>query len=473
MAFPQRLGRTHPQASRTVGRSILNKAMIKEYLGRGVLIALSVVVALVLAEALYRGSLWLETRPIREAETNPPLPREVRFAATPGLWVFNREYGFDYRPEGMRFGRIVEGKFSECGTMKMNSRGNIARFDTDFNAAEVRIALIGSSYTMVEGTDGRRFHELVEEQVGQALGKRVLVENFGRDSFGVAAMMDMAPAIARDYRPDLIVIAFNTATLAMNRHWRVVKGDDDGNGFANFYMVNGPENERLSSRNARIHEYVMTDRITEEWCDRMAAAVARGDDKARAEDPLVRDILDRFKAMERRRNSLRFVGDLKSLRVSYLYNRIKRGNAFAGIEAYRKDVPLVPYPFNSFAEDPRFVASHKALEASGAAYAIIHVPAYPEVKKNDEWATLDTLGIGLDRAKSLKNSISTTTNKPIRSILPYIATSGLAAEPLAMKALPPDQDWHPSPAGADLFSRAISELIVGELQKTLTKKASR
>jgi hypothetical protein len=143
------------------------------------------------------------------------------------------------------------------------------------------------------------------------------------------------------------------------------------------------------------------------------------------------------------------------------------------MEAYRKDAPLVPYPYRSFAEDERFVNSHRELEGSGVPYAYVHIPSYPEVKDNDEWASIGTIGISEDRARSLLASLPATTGKPILSLLPLLPSAAAGeAERLAVKALPPDTDWHPSAAGADLFAMAATELILPGLSRSAAGKTS-
>ena len=48
------------------------------------------------------------------------------------------------------------------------------------------------------------------------------VINFGRDSYGMLQMFHLANAMTKEFKPDLIIIAFITNDLTRARFWRTV-----------------------------------------------------------------------------------------------------------------------------------------------------------------------------------------------------------------------------------------------------------
>lgn len=426
-----------------------------------VILAFSLLFSLAVCEAGYR--VWLATRldamnPFTRVSKPSKVPATFSFQAPPGLWVFNREYGWDYRPEGYLAGGVRDGRLENCGWNRtFNSRGNIASEESDLIHADIKGLLIGSSYTM-GNIEGRMFNELLGDELAKRTGKKVVIENFGRDSFGVIQMMDMAPTVAERYKPDFIVIAFNSATIAMPRHWRHVRHEK--NGFYIFYQINEPTNRDLNSRNALPHRYVISDKVTPEWCARMTAAATAGDAHALAEDPAIKAMIEWNEEETARREAPKLDINLWRLDRSFLYRRIVSGNAFHGLDIYAKANVLNPLAINDYGDDPGFRSSLARLKASRIPFILVHIPSYPEIKTGREWDAAGAVGGPETREMALVKSLERHAEQPIESLLPRIRAPRKDAAVLAEKADNPDPNWHPSRKGIEAFVPAIADIVM-------------
>lgn len=431
----------------------------KHILASAALLVGSTVFALVLVEAGYRAYIATNVEDYNPFTYEPRENPTVSIHSGPGLWIYNADYGWDYNPEGYRSASVSDGEVQSCGTVQeFNSRGNIAMVETDFDGADVRIALIGSSYTMGKVKD-RFDHEILGELISKRLKRNVLVENFSRDSFGVIQMMDMAAVVARDYQPDLLIIAFNAATIAMPRHWRtVIPG---GDGFYRFYQVNEPRTEGLTKRNSRLHEYVISDLLTSEWCERMTAARKRGETALLRNDPLVKEAIARYRVGESHRQRTDMDVDFTSLERSFLYNLVKHENPLHGMRLYDQPInPIQPLTIRDYQADPKFEESLEALRAAGIPYQLIYIPSYPDLKEGRDWAALGTVGVPADQELALVQSLERATGKRILSLLPGLGVPREDADSLARVARGPKKDWHPSEKGVTEFVNVIADLLV-------------
>lgn len=438
------------------------------------LIFMSIIIAALLAEGAYRVYLKfsLESTALKNSDSSKNAV--ISFMNEKGAWTFDKEVGFNFRPDGYLTGRIADGEFKTCGTVKhFNSRKNVASKETDFSAADIRGVLVGSSYTMGRTKDGRFFHEIVGDILSKKLGKKVLVENYSRDRYGVIQMLDMAAVVAERQRPDFIIIAFNTATIGMPRLWRVIQPDRAG--FYNLAWVNEPEQHNLTPENSLVHRYVLYDKVTLEWCDKMKNAAKANQVTVLHEDPIVRAIIERYREYSMKSKMPALSVDLKQLSTSFLFNRLIHRNAFWNIEVYKsKTNPLPSLHIDDFGEDKKFLESVKALNATGVPFAAIHIPEYPELRTGNEWESIGSGSLLASRGLSLVASLEQNLNQKVLSLLPAIEKSSHDIENLPRKSGPPNMDWHPSQLGVSVYTKIVTDLVYsrffsGEGEKNHTK----
>lgn len=86
-------------------------------------------------------------------------------------------------------------------------------------SSTIRIAVLGDS--MVEAFQvpyGKRFTEVVEKEVAQFTGKNVEVMNFGVSGFGTNREIQMYRHKAREFNPDIVLLAFFPFNDLQNNH---------------------------------------------------------------------------------------------------------------------------------------------------------------------------------------------------------------------------------------------------------------
>lgn len=164
-------------------------------------------------------------------------------------------------------------------------------------ADTLRIALLGDS--MVAGLDvdpQQRIASLWERELSAALGQRVEVVNFAVPGTGTWEQLQMYHLRVREYRPDLVVVAFFWGNDVWNNAAR--RGKGGGNPLEDDYRVRGKDRIRVLHRSftrwlwnhSILYQVVRTgsDRLTElnrqaaihGWADALARLRA---DAARAE----------------------------------------------------------------------------------------------------------------------------------------------------------------------------------------------
>jgi hypothetical protein len=448
--------------SRRIAESKGPGKTVRSSLGNGALIVVGTAIGLLAGEIGYRAYVFTHIEEfVPSQKTADPSPR-FTFGSYPALWAFDREVGWTFRPGGYISGDIDDGRFVRCSRFDpTNERGHIGSVETDWAGAGVRGALVGSSYTMGSDRKEPLFHEILGEVLGKALGKNVLVENFSMDSYGVAQMVEMAAVVARRHRPDFIVIAFNSATLAMNRHWRLLK--PAGDGFYDFYMIPHPDMQDPSPFTAQLHEYVISDRLTDQWCARMTAYAKAGNETALRNDPLVGALVARHQVNHRRRHSPTLTVGFWSLEASFAYLRVAHGNPFWNLSIFavpENPNPVRPLAIDDYGEDGRFLDSVRALKESGVPFYVVHIPSFPEIESGDEWAAAGSVGVAADQERALAASLPARIGQPVLSLLPSIGAPRADADRLAVKARDPAKDWHPNPRGVALFVSAVADILL-------------
>jgi hypothetical protein len=431
--------------ARTIGR----KAKL-------IALACSVVASVILVEVLYREYLRYDLARTERAKLGFDDSPTYRFIGFPPPWTYNAAYGWDFLPGGWRGANIAQGAFDRCVEARyFNLRGNIGSRNRDFENAKPLIFVFGSSFTMTHDDDGRLATEILEDDLRKEF-PAAQVENLSRDSFGVLQMFDMAVEQLQHTRPTVALFVFNTSDVHRPRHWRSVVPSRPG--FWRFYQAITPEVRHRSSETSTLNTaIVITDRLTPEWCDGMTQAKAADAPRLR-EDALVRDGVAEFNENRSVQTTERFAVDFSTLKASFLWNRIARGNEFHDMEIFSSKSPLAPIQISDFHDDPRFVAAAQRLEAMDVPYFLVHLPAYPEMRSGEEYAH-GSFGVPAAREKSLIRSLEGVTRRPILSLLPYVRAPRDDAGDFVHSAAPGAPDWHPNAKGTKLIADALRMLV--------------
>jgi len=423
------------------------------------LILVFVVLTALVAEGAYRVYLKFQIEKTVVQNVGNRKKSVISFMNDKGAWKFDKEVGFNFRPNGYLAGQIVENAFKNCGQVKhFNSRGNIASRKSDYLEADVRGALIGSSYTMGRSKDGRLFHEILSDNLTKKTGKKIVIENYSRDRYGVIQMMDMAAKVATSEKPNFIIIAFNSATIGMPRLWRVVESDRKG--FYNFIWVNEPVQTNLTTKNSKVHRYVLYDKVTSDWCAKMKKALQENRKEILRNDPVILAMIQRYQKYNQKNLMPAMNVNFRTLTTSFLFNRLFRRNAFWNMGIYQtKNNPLAGLEINDYGDDKRFLESVRLLKETKIPFYLVHIPEYPELRTGNEWESIGSSPLPVQRGLSLVASLEKRLNQKILSFLPSIKNNNYDIETLPRKMAPPNMDWHPSDIGVSVYSNILSDIL--------------
>lgn len=373
-------------------------------------------------------------------------------------WRFDRDAGFGYIANLSYWTAYVDkGAFAYCTPpiVMANEQGNIGTVIGSYDAAEIRILVFGDSFATMH-FDGDTWPNLLQRKLAAATGRSVHVVNFGRDSYGLLQMMDLAAREVPIWRPDYVIFAYITNDLVRPRAWRVIK---EVRGFWRFIMAMEPDEGIEPGPNTSTNELgLINPGITRAWCDRMTARLQAGDRAVAREDPLVQELVRQYNTI-RHENARQIVDpkdvDLWSPRWSYLYNRIVHADTFHETGVRSRRVGYVLIDDETYQGDQRFVDAAARVLATGAKPILIHFPVLPEIESGRQYlwnragATTEKQGSGLVR--SLEAIVGTKSVNlleylpmPIKDFKPYVASP---------------QDWHPNAKGIDLYSDAVLKAL--------------
>ncbi len=430
-----------------------------------ILLVASLAFGVLAAEGGYRLWLAYKLRALAGPVAEDPNPSFGVYNTAP--WRFDREAGFAYIANLPYWTAYIDrGAFAGCTQPQVmtNAQGNIGRIIGSYERADLRILVFGDSFATMH-YDGDTWPNLLQRKLEKATGRSVHVVNFGRDSYGLLQMMDLAAREVPNWRPDYVIFAYITNDLVRPRAWRVIK---EVRGYWRFIMATEPDESIEPGPNTSTNEQgLVNPKITRAWCDAMMAHLQRGDAAARREDPVVRELVRQYNTI-RRENARQVIDphdvNLWTLRVSYLYNRIVHGDTFLGTGVRPRRVGYATIELDDYARDRRFVEAAAKVLAAGAIPILIHFPVLPEIEAGRQYlwrlagATDERQGSGL--VKSLERILGTRSVNlldylpmPIHDFKPYVAAP---------------QDWHPNAKGIDLYSDAVLKALlargVGEAQ---------
>ena len=397
--------------------------------GSGLLVLLGCLVGFGLSEAGFRSYLYLSYPQMFHRRDQHIAAYDVSH------WEFDERFGYVYPPERViHQTNVQDGRVSSCQRLDViNKYGNIGPIVGDYHQAEVKVLVFGDSWSAFHH-DGRTWPAFLQEVLEARLNKKVHVVNFGRDGYGILQMFDLAAAKVVEWKPDLVLFAFISDDLTRARSWRTVVGDGD-----EARVLTTREPVRYADVRASADTFLLMPSATHEWCKRAAAT--------RSTDAVLERLIRKHHVLMEHNNPTAggTTTDVLSLRHSFLYNRLVRGDAFA----FRLTPAVNPrVPYRSYADDPGFIGSLERIKAAGVPWTLFHLAYYPEIKAEKEY-------ILRRQQKALLDSLETMTGLTVLRTTDYIKMPVPQAE--RMNTAP--DDFHPSLWGMELYANAVAEAL--------------
>jgi len=425
--------------------------------GNIALLAASIAVATILGEVAYRVWLGAKLQVLARPVSYDPKPSFGIYNEPP--WSFDRDAGFAYVP-GLRYwtAYIKDGAYHSCAEpfVMTNARGNIGAIHGSYEDAALKVLVFADSFGTMH-FDGDTWPNLLQRKLEAAIGKKVHVVNFGRDSYGLLQMVDLAQREVPKWKPDIVIFAFITNDLGRPRYWRVLK---EVRGYWRFIQAMEPDEGIEPGPNTTTNEVgLINPKITRDWCARMAARSAKEGAEATRDDPVVRELVEQYNTI-RKENARQIIDpadvDLLTLKHAYLFNRIVRGDTFRGTGVRSGKVGYRTIDLMSFHEDAQFVRGLERVRATGARIFLIHFPVRPEVERNVayDW---NTANLPLpDQGPSLLKSLEELMGGKAIGLLPYFPGPIRDFRPYTAS----ETDWHPNRKGVDLYSDAVLKALL-------------
>ncbi len=380
---------------------------------RILLVAASMVVALLVAEAGYRMVL--------SSRLQSNLSRPSFRAVSGSLYEFDAEFGYRYVPGATATSvEIVNGVPTRGVTATVNRAGGLGP-EPD-GTSPVDILAFGDSFT------SNPLQPVAwPEVVSRAPEFNVL--NCARDGYGVLQMMHLAAAKNRELRPDLIIVAFITEDLLRDRFWRSTV---ERNGRTSIFVSARPEPN--PDHTTAVELALVDPDITPQWLNALPTEPE--------DDPVFHRLCDRYRGTANGFYAAHLRGPSRSL----LLNRIRFGDPWHGL------YPPARNPRTSltdFAEDPEFMKDFRSIQVP---MAFVLLPKYEELLAGMHFVD--------PQAQKLLSSLETLTGVPAIRLMDTMDRSGGNLE--ALYLLPEDQ--HPSPEGAQAFGEAMLRMLRQRVQ---------
>ena len=431
-----------------------------------VLFSLLILFSIGFVEIGYRVFLSRQLVAKAESTSEPDPTPTFSFYAYPAPWRFDEKIGFAFNEGPWLAGSIGKGAFNGCGVSGPgNKYGNISTVHSDYDHAALKVILLGSSFTMGKPPDGKLTHDILEEKLSQAIGKPVSILNFSRDSTGLLNSFDIARTKMPELKPDLLLFVFNTTALSHQRHWRVVHRDPYFPGMWRMALALDPSTKLNDPRRVILQEQVISDEVTQEWCDRLKRSMDSGDRAVLQGDPLVRKLVATYQRLKSDLNSVLYGVNFFAPNVSFVYNKIWYKNPYYSMKVFEEKTIYAPLAIDDLAEDEQFVEAVTFVKQSGIPFLMIHIPTLSEMEAGPEGNfNFGGVGVPAERERSLAASMERLVGKPIIHLYSFYDPEA-KRDPLAL--VQSRQDNHPSikkGGGVEAMSKALENLLVQNCQ---------
>jgi len=369
--------------------------------------------------------------------------------AAPAPWRYNRDYGFDFNDGEWLAAEIENGRVSRCSAQGAgNEYGHAGAPPLNWENADFRILLLGSSYTMMPDDAGRHVGAALEASLSAATRKKIAVMNASRDATGFLSALDLAKVQVARSKPDLILLTFNITAFGYDRHWRFLKTDPDDPAIS--YLVFSREPEPDLNDASRLHHTanLVSATVTREWCARPAHETAPDIARYVAASIRVRQRIEgvHYNAVE-----------LFTLRHSYvLASLTSGGRPLAGVETRGQIGMNAPTGIARFQDDGQFMDAWNAIAAQGIPIVPIHLTTLIEARRFPEGGyAFGYGGVDAGRAESLARSLEQISGRPTEHLFRYYSATD-RPDPRAL--VYSEEDSHPNPSGVAAMTRALERL---------------
>lgn len=401
------------------------------------LLLLSSTIGFMLVEVGYRTYLY-KTQPDR---FSPVLVKEhdLKFwYMQHSPYKYSEEFGYEYIPGTFNGGSIHNGTVQDCydALWVVNERGNVGRIDGSYDHAELKILVFGDSWTTANNGLDMPWPKFLQSILAERLDRSVHVVNFGRESYGILQMFDLAAARIPKWKPDLAVIAFITDDLSRDRFWR------------NRAMLNGYERLMGSVTPGNLDVdtasdlYIVNSKATTPWCRKLLVSQEKADPALRELEAIAMEV--------QRRSTLR--ANVLSLSQSFVLDAVLHREPFYRTLKAARPSQWPHHQMKDFAEDARMIANIRALEKTGIPYVLIHLAFYPELKTGQEYVHHKNLARHMALAESLKR----VTGKLIYETIEH---ANIPVDDLESLSKDIPKDYHPSKRGAQFYAEVVTEVL--------------
>jgi hypothetical protein len=372
-------------------------------------------------------------------------------------WIFDKEQGFVFDQRPWRTAVIKDGAFDYCAAGGQGNRfGNVGRAPNNYADADLRLIIVGSSYSMVGDEKGRLVDEVLMDRLSKRLGRKVSVLNFSRDATGVLTYVDTARYEIEKSKPDAVIALINVTALIYQRHWRVVLPEEDG--FRRMYFSLDPIPQPTDPARAVSQPIVINDNITEEWCRNMTEGRSRGDEDAGHSDPLLKALIARHQKLQRDAVVPQILIDFWRRDVSFALNLLLTGDPFDGMTMFGDQPIYTPLTLDRYTDDSDFNEAVKHLKASGVPLIPVQIPTLSEMRKYpDGGYEFAAHGVPPRRGASLVASLEQALGEPFVHLYSYYP-SELKTDPL--KLVQGAADSHPNQVGVDAMAEALEQMLL-------------
>ena len=291
--------------------------------------------ALVIAEGVYRVVLYFQER--GNASSKPII------VSNDSVAKFDDKAGFHYPADAQIIMASIEPNSGRvhCSTILFNQQGNQGRACTDYAEGDLKILMFGDSFLATVG-DGLTMSNVLQDRLGDRLGKKVRILNFGRDGYGILRMVDLAAAKIPEYKPDLAIIVFITDDLDRARWWRK---EGSFEGIRGLYYTLNPNVSPDPNRDTLI--FYINPRVTREWCSHMKASPGRT-------DVLFQQIVQEYTALKVRQRA--DIGGFTRFSRSFVLTRLFHKDPFHGLYSPQGEISKHwRVEFTDFRQDADFV----------------------------------------------------------------------------------------------------------------------
>lgn len=352
--------------------------------------------------------------------------------------IFDDKYGVKYPPNTkFRLFSVKQGKVVWCPDAisisnedGINGRTTIAEYDK----SDIKILAFGDSVTHWN-QNGSTWPDLVETKLSKNLNRDVRILNYGRGTYGILQMFDLAADMMGKHQPDLAIIAFVGSDLTRNRWWTKTR---EINGYKRPLLSPSKDNFDLS---IATDEYLVSPLVNLDWC--------RESINKKGNNTVLTEVIDQFRDVKNSFMGKKEFPSVFSIDQSFLFNRLYHGVPFL----WKSVIPRIDY--DDFRQDKSFLAKIEKIKRTGIPYILIYIPHHQEIEES---------GYLLNAQQtSLLNSLSAATGKKLNYLYEYIDKEKV---PSKIDLMP--HDPHPNFDGLKLYSDAIHELLVRE--KLLDKK---